>query len=83
MFGQAASVNNISQNVLENGLSTEVKLMARGNQNFSVTRRVLISFPSLRINFGISNYIERTTPLNFAMFVLLRIVDMMLLERIR
>ncbi|CAL8114554.1 unnamed protein product [Orchesella dallaii] len=69
------SVNAVSKRVLRRQFST---LSVGRTSNFE--RRVLVSCSTIKVSFGLSNFIENDTPLKFIDFSVNRFVDLVLMN---
>ncbi|CAL8136414.1 unnamed protein product [Orchesella dallaii] len=74
IFGQAGSLFSLSSQVLNEERSA--CLLGRANLH---KRKVLRSCTPIRIEFGLSNFIDKVTPLKFVEFSIDRLVDLMLM----
>ncbi|CAL8145612.1 unnamed protein product [Orchesella dallaii] len=75
VFGQAGCAFSLSKKVLEeerNACKLKCKCIWKG--------RLLASCRPIRIEFGVSNFIEKETPLKFIEFAILRFVDQILIH---
>ncbi len=75
IFGFAAKVHSTSTEVL---YKTKKMRVAQTNRTFS---KFLKSCPVISIKFGMTNYIEKLTPLRFQDFNIGRFIDFILLEK--
>ncbi|CAL8133427.1 unnamed protein product [Orchesella dallaii] len=71
----AGSVNSVSKNVLQKQLAALSRKRKDG-----LTRRVLKSCPPIKVSFGLCNFIDNETPLEFLEFSVNRLVDLILLK---
>ncbi|CAL8068500.1 unnamed protein product [Orchesella dallaii] len=80
MFGKAGSLHSLHE---ENMQVAKMKIASSFEQKrkWRIEQRQLIrSCAPVKVAFGISNFVEKETPLNFLDFSINRFVDMLLLE---
>ncbi|CAL8129216.1 unnamed protein product [Orchesella dallaii] len=75
IYGYAGSVWSTSTSVLQKMRTNKLILRSK------IQRRTAISLPILKIRFGGTNFIEKTTPLTFMDFNIGRTVDLLLIDK--
>ncbi|CAL8068530.1 unnamed protein product [Orchesella dallaii] len=79
VFGLAGSIHFLSWRTLE-----EVRIRRSGlseGKSQAKMRKMLRSCPPIKITFGLSNFFEKTTPLNLFAYSIERLVDLLLLTQ--